>query len=108
MSSNTNGKIEEIQAEVEKAKETVHTSISSILSSFHGHKLPINMKLIINHYMDMQSTKLYIDLVIERGDKLEDIEQKSRELEEQGSLFNKNAKKTRRQLIVYIIILFHH
>ena len=50
----------------------------------------------------LQSTKLYIDLVIERGDKLEDIEQKSRELEEQASIFDKNARKTRRQLIVYI------
>mmetsp|Transcript_22882 Transcript_22882/g.20112 ORF Transcript_22882/g.20112 Transcript_22882/m.20112 type:complete len:98 (+) Transcript_22882:112-405(+) len=82
MSSNTNDKIAEVQAEVDKAKDTVHQSIN---------------------------------LVIDRGDKMEDIEKKSREMQEQASLFNNNARKTRRHfclqkwkmfaLIAFIIVL---
>ena len=39
-------------------------------------------------------------LAIDRGDKLEDLDDKAQNLSNEASIFNKRAKQTRRQLII--------
>ena len=46
------------------------------------------------------------ELAIDRGDKLEDLEETSKRMEEQASIFNRDSRKLRRQLIhLYFIIM---
>eukprot|EP00486_Rosalina_sp_Unknown_P015515 CAMPEP_0201594516 /NCGR_PEP_ID=MMETSP0190_2-20130828/191809_1 /ASSEMBLY_ACC=CAM_ASM_000263 /TAXON_ID=37353 /ORGANISM="Rosalina sp." /LENGTH=92 /DNA_ID=CAMNT_0048054159 /DNA_START=571 /DNA_END=849 /DNA_ORIENTATION=- len=78
----SNDKIQEVQDEIDKTKETVQQGIA---------------------------------LAIDRGDKLEDLDDKAQNLSNEASIFNKRAKATRRHfclqqwkmiaLIAFIIIV---
>ncbi len=78
----SNDKINEVQAEIDKTKDTVQKGI---------------------------------EIAIERGDKLDDLDDKAQMLSNEASMFNKRAKKTRRHfclqkwkmiaLIAFIIII---
>mmetsp|Transcript_13600 Transcript_13600/g.20527 ORF Transcript_13600/g.20527 Transcript_13600/m.20527 type:complete len:96 (+) Transcript_13600:139-426(+) len=78
----SNDKMAEVQAEIDKTKDTVQKGI---------------------------------ELAIDRGDKLEDLDDKAQGLSNEASIFNKRAKQTRRHfclqkwkmiaLIVFIVII---